>query len=219
MKVILTQDVRGKGKRGQMIEVSDGYARNFLLPRKLDPDVISRLCEKGCPEQLARALQQAIPAISLVSGVALPTAFANDVNPGYVFAQQVYALGRPGDVLLAISTSGNSANVLAAMQVARALDMHCIAMTGGRPCAMANLADIHIAVDETETALVQELHLPVYHALCADVEQRLFGKSSYGCNTKAAVFPGKRRLVPCAGRGHTQGAQLPPLQSLQPRVR
>ncbi|MBQ9405975.1 MAG: SIS domain-containing protein [Desulfovibrio sp.] len=152
--------------------------KGFLLPRKLDPDVISRLCEKGCPEQLARALQQAIPAISLVSGVALPTAFANDVNPGYVFAQQVYALGRPGDVLLAISTSGNSANVLAAMQVARALDMHCIAMTGGRPCAMANLADIHIAVDETETALVQELHLPVYHALCADVEQRLFGKSS-----------------------------------------
>ncbi|MBO4301327.1 MAG: SIS domain-containing protein [Desulfovibrio sp.] len=150
--------------------------KGFLLPRKLPPDVVRRLRESGCPEELACALQQGIPAISLVGGVALPTAFANDVKPEYVFAQQVYALGHEGDVLLALSTSGNSPNVLAALQVARALGMGSIGLTGGRPCAMADLVEVHIAVAETETARIQELHLPVYHALCADVERQLFGE-------------------------------------------
>ena len=152
--------------------------KGFLLPRRLAPERVRRLREGGCPEPLAAELQQGIPALSLVAGVALPTAFANDVRPEYVFAQQVYSLGNAGDVLLALSTSGNSANVLAALQVARALGIGTIGLTGSRPCALAELVDVHIAVPETETALVQELHLPVYHALCADVEQALFGEQA-----------------------------------------
>ncbi len=146
----------------------------FLLPRPLPQEKVQGMRDSGCPEAIVAALQQGIPAISLVGGVALPTAFANDVNPEYVFAQQVYALGREGDVLLALSTSGNSANVLAALHVARATGVGTIGLTGGSPCALADLADIHIAAPETETALVQELHLPIYHALCADVEHILF---------------------------------------------
>lgn len=149
--------------------------KGFLLPRPLAPEFARQLKEGGCPEALVGALQQGIPAISLVAGVALPTAFANDVRPEYVFAQQVAALGQRGDALLALSTSGNSPNVLAAVQVAHAMGIGTIGMTGGKPCALTALVDVPIAVDETETALVQELHLPIYHALCADVEWLLFG--------------------------------------------
>ena len=103
------------------------------------------------------------------------TAFANDVAWETAFAQQVYGLGRAGDVLIALSTSGNSANCVNAALVARAKGLKVIALTGAGGGRLGAVADAAVAVPETETYKVQELHLPVYHALCASVEEALFG--------------------------------------------
>ena len=102
------------------------------------------------------------------------TAFANDVAWETAFAQQVYGLGNPGDVLIALSTSGNSANCVNAARVAKAKGMKVIAMTGSGGGRLGDLADAAIRVPETETYRIQELHLPVYHALCADLEEAFF---------------------------------------------
>ena len=120
-------------------------------------------------------LEGALPAISLVSQTALSTAFGNDEAAVGVFAQQVLGYGEPGDVLLAISTSGNSANVLEAAKVARAKGVKVIALTGSKESKLAGLADVCIRVPRDEVFQVQELHLPVYHVLCAAVEADMFG--------------------------------------------
>lgn len=148
--------------------------KGFLLKRHLSEAQKQELVSSGCPEELVLQLQQGVPAISLVAGVSLPTAFANDVSPKAVFAQQVFALGQKGDVLIAISTSGNSGNVILAAQVAKALGIKSIGLTSGKKSILTDIADVCIAVPATEVARVQELHLPVYHAICADVEDCLF---------------------------------------------
>ena len=124
--------------------------------------------------ELAAKLEGALPAISLVSMESLLTAFANDVAWETAFAQQVLALARPGDVLVAISTSGNSANCVAAAEVMRAVGGRSIALTGQAASRLSDMSDVAIRVPETETFRVQELHLPVYHALCAMLEEELF---------------------------------------------
>ena len=129
-------------------------------------------CE--CPDWLEGAL----PAISLVSQTALSTAFGNDEAAVGVFAQQVLGYGEAGDVLLAISTSGNSANVVEAAKVARAKGVKVIALTGAKESKLTGLADVCVRVPRDEVFQVQELHLPVYHVLCAAVEADLFGE---GC--------------------------------------
>lgn len=149
--------------------------KGFLLPRKLPENLQKQLKKAGCSPELCQELQLGIPAISLVSGVALPTAFANDVNAVDIFAQQVLNLGKKGDILLSISTSGNSRNVLYAMQVARALEMLNIGMVGSRECKMEEWADILLRAPESSTPKIQEYHLPIYHALCAELEARLYG--------------------------------------------
>lgn len=126
-------------------------------------------------EKLLKQLTPAVAAISLSSGVSINTALTNDVGAEVVFAQKTYALCRRGDIFWGISTSGNSASVIAAMKVAKALGCTVIALTGATGGTMRDLADILLNVPETETYLVQELHLPVYHYLCAEVERRLFG--------------------------------------------
>lgn len=123
---------------------------------------------------LGSHLQMPLRAIALVCESGLNTAFANDVNPDYVFAQQVLGYGDKGDILMAISTSGNSRNVVYAAEVAKALGLTVIALTGKDGGKLKKLADICIAVPEMETFKVQELHLPVYHALCLAVENELF---------------------------------------------
>lgn len=123
-------------------------------------------------------LEGAVPAISLVSHTALSTAFGNDEASVGVFAQQVYGYGEPGDVLLAISTSGNSANVVEAAKVARAKGVKVVSLTGSKTSKLSSLSDVCVRVPRDETFQVQELHLPVYHCLCACVEADLFG----GCN-------------------------------------
>ena len=141
--------------------------KGFLSPRAVD--------DPRLPPGLARHLQGALPAISLTGGGALPTAFANDVDPEYVFAQQLYGLARPGDALLALSTSGNARNVCRAAELARALGLTVLGMTGETGGALTPLCDICLRAPVHETYRVQEYHLPLYHALCAEVERRMFG--------------------------------------------
>ena len=120
-------------------------------------------------------LEGSLPAISLVSQTALFTAFGNDEAAAGVFAQQVYGYGEPGDVLLAISTSGNSANVVEAAKVARAKGVRVVSLTGARESKLTGISDVCVRVPRDEVFRVQELHLPVYHVLCAAVEADMFG--------------------------------------------
>ena len=127
-------------------------------------------------EKLAKCLQGALPAITLTSNIALSTAYANDAEPELVFAQQVWGYGNPGDVLLAISTSGSSKNVYDAMVAAKAKGMRVIGLTGARQGTMEKLCDVCIRAPSTVTYEIQEYHLPIYHALCRSVEAENFGK-------------------------------------------
>ena len=136
-------------------------------------DIDSGIAAKLLPELVAK-LEGALPAVSLVSMCGILTAFANDVAWETAFAQQVYGLGDPCDVLIALSTSGNSANCVNAALVAKAKGLKVISMTGAGGEKLAALADAAIRVPETETYKIQELHLPVYHALCAELEEILF---------------------------------------------
>lgn len=129
-----------------------------------------------CPDAdyLCVNLQQALPAISLVNEAALISAYANDVDADMVFAQQVYGYGSSTDVLIAISTSGNSKNVLYACEVAKAMGISVIALTGKSGGMLRDFADVLINVPETDAYKVQELHLPVYHAICLFIERVRF---------------------------------------------
>ncbi|OCT12061.1 phosphoheptose isomerase [Paenibacillus pectinilyticus] len=124
---------------------------------------------------LADHLQQALPAISLTNHSALITAFANDVEPEMIFAQQVYGYGQKGDVLMVLTTSGNSTNVLRAVQTARALGMHTIGLTGKHGGHVKALCDVTITVPWERTPDIQERHLPIYHILCTMLEKEFFG--------------------------------------------
>ncbi len=132
--------------------------------------------DERIPEALRAELQGALPAISLPSQVSLLSAYANDVSPDMVYAQLVYGYGKPEDLLIALSTSGNSKNVVKAVEVANRLGMKTIAMTGMAESQLSALSTVTVRVPETETYKVQELHLPVYHYLCAEVEKTLFSK-------------------------------------------
>ena len=125
-------------------------------------------------EYLGSRLQKGIRAVSLDDQTAIGTAVANDNGADMLFAQQVYGYGREGDVLIGLSTSGNSGNVVRACQVAKAIGVKVVAMTGHGGGKMKGLADAFIGVPATETYRIQEYHLPVYHALCAMVESELF---------------------------------------------
>jgi D-sedoheptulose 7-phosphate isomerase len=124
---------------------------------------------------LAEKLQQGLPAISLAVHSALITAIVNDISGEVIYAQQVVGFGNPGDVLLGLSTSGNSQNVIDAMIVAKAKGMTTIGMTGETGGKMREWSDILINVPEKRTAFVQEFHLPVYHAICMMIETEIFG--------------------------------------------
>lgn len=165
------------GSAADAEHITGELMKGFLLPRPLQEHQSKRLMDT-CPEDAAyliENLQEALPAISLVNQIALGTAFANDQAPDLVFAQQVFGLGKAGDVLLAISTSGNSKNVLYAAQVARAFGLSVISLTGAGGGKLRSWTDILLAVPDKETYRIQELHLPIYHALCIAAEQEFFG--------------------------------------------
>lgn len=120
------------------------------------------------------SLQMGLPVINLTTHTALQTAFANDCDYTSVFAQLVLAYGREGDVLMGISTSGNSENVLRAVAVAKARGIMTIGLTGNTGGKLRQMADISICVPENCTYRVQELHLPIYHAICLAVEDAFY---------------------------------------------
>jgi D-sedoheptulose 7-phosphate isomerase len=151
--------------------------KGYLLQRPIPDETRARLVAAS-PESgayLAGALQGALPAISLVSQASLLSAIANDTAADMVFAQQVYGYGRAGDVLVGISTSGNARNVVYAMQVARAMGMHTCALTGPGGGALKSVADVCICAPGESTPAIQERHLPIYHVLCAMLEEEFFG--------------------------------------------
>ena len=150
--------------------------KEFSIRRPLDQQMKTKLLEAGDEDgMLAQNLQGALPAITLTENGALSTAYANDAVPILNFAQQVYGYGTENDVLLGISTSGNSQNVVYAIKTAKAKGMHVIGLTGKSGGCMRELCDVAICVPETETYRIQELHLPVYHCLCLMIEEEFFG--------------------------------------------
>lgn len=151
--------------------------KSFILPRRLDPADTSaiRALDSEYGDRIALHLQKALPAISLASETALFTAYANDVAADMVYAQQVWGYGRPGDVLLALSTSGRSVNVVCACTAAHARGMRVIGMTGEQGRDVGKRSDVLIAVPEKDTYRIQELHLPVWHTLCLMLEEEFFG--------------------------------------------
>ena len=135
-------------------------------------------------DTLANYLQGTITAIALDGHPALSTAYLNDCDPLLGFAQQVYGYGKSGDVLWAISTSGNSRNILYAAVTAKALGMNVIGLTGKKENQLQKLANVSIMVPETETFMIQELHLPIYHTLCLMIEEHFFLNNNNPKNTE-----------------------------------
>ena len=151
--------------------------KGFLLRRQLsdcDIDILNKMFGSH-GNYMSHHLQQAIPAISLVSGISLSTAFSNDVASDLIFAQQVWGLGRADDLVWGISTSGNSANVNYALRAAKALGLKTLGLTGRDGGEMAGLCDVEIRVPAHATPRIQELHIPIYHALCATLEEKFYG--------------------------------------------
>ncbi|MBE6593844.1 MAG: SIS domain-containing protein [Ruminococcaceae bacterium] len=152
--------------------------KGFLKKRPMSEEKKEEMMS-ACSELeygLLSKLQCGLPAISLPSITALGSAFNNDVDPELTYAQAAFALGKRGDIFIGLSTSGNAKNVCAAAKVAKALGMTVISFTGEGGGKLAALADIAIRVPECETYKIQELHLPVYHAICADVEEHFFSE-------------------------------------------
>ena len=150
--------------------------KGFLKMRPLSDERKTEMkkLSSDLSDDMLQKLQVGLPAISLVSMNALNSAFCNDVDPSLIYAQGVLGLGKPGDILIGISTSGNAKNVSAAAKVAKGLGMTVIGLTGVGGGVLGDLSDISIRVPERETFKIQELHLPVYHYLCAAVEAHFF---------------------------------------------
>jgi phosphoheptose isomerase len=145
------------------------------VERPLDAEVQKALLGAGDDGALFGGLQRGLPAHSLASQGAVLTAVANDQSAELVFAQQVVAYGRPGDVLWALTTSGRSRNIVQALRAARALGLRTLALTGAGADELDELCDVRIALPATSAQVVQELQLPVYHYLCLSIESELFG--------------------------------------------
>lgn len=145
--------------------------KGFKMSRSLSKELASCINDKA----LTEALQYGLPTISLVSQMGLMTAFGNDRLPAAVFAQQVLGYGKAGDTLLCISTSGNSLNCVYAAKTARALGVRVISLTGQKDSKLKELSDVIIQAPALETYKVQELHLPIYHALCLALENEFYG--------------------------------------------
>lgn len=152
--------------------------KGFLKKRKISGAIRDTLLASGDKkgEFLSDHLQGSLPAISLASASALCTAFSNDVSNDLVFAQQVFGYGKKDDILIGLSTSGNSKNVVYALFLAKTMGMITIGLSGQSGGEMKDICDIMIRVPKTATPEAQELHLPIYHTLCAMVEQYFFDR-------------------------------------------
>ena len=151
--------------------------KGFLNKRPLSEEQKNKM-KNNCnlvDDELLNKLQRGLPAIAIPSITALNSAFCNDVDPELVYAQPLMSLANENDILIGISTSGNSKNVFGAVKVAKALGIKVIGLTGKTGGKLKETADICICAPETETFKIQELHLPIYHYLCAAAEKYFFG--------------------------------------------
>lgn len=158
--------------------ISGELMKGFLKRRPLDSQTRAQMKARmpAVDDALLNTLQGGLAAVPLTCLTALGSAVCNDADPVLVYAQPLMALGRPGDVLVALSTSGNAENVCAAATVAKARGLTVVALTGKNGGKLAQIADITVRVPEIETYRVQELHLPVYHYLCAATEAHFFAE-------------------------------------------
>lgn len=165
------------GSAADSEHIAGELMKRFKTPRPITPEMAEKLkaIDPVRGADLAKNLERGLMAIPLVAHEALSTAYINDVDGLGVFAQQLFGFGRPGDVFLGISTSGNSKNVMSATVVARALGIKVIGLTGAKGGELASVADVAVKVPETETYMIQELHLPVYHCWCLMLEDKFFG--------------------------------------------
>lgn len=164
------------GSAADCEHIAGELLKGFLSRRKMTDETAAKfraVLGDGANEFIEK-LQGGIPAISLPSQAGVLTAFANDVDAEFVYAQLVYAYAKPGDALIAISTSGNSKNCVRAAETAKALGIRTIALTGAKESKLSKICDVTVRVPETETFKVQEYHLPVYHYLCAALEEEIF---------------------------------------------
>lgn len=166
------------GSAADSEHIAGELMKSFKLPRPVSPQFAQRLksVHPVLGEELAKNLECSLTAVPLVAHEALSTAYINDVDGDGVFAQQLFGFGRQGDVFLAISTSGNSKNLMCAVVVARALGIKVVGLTGANGGELARAADVVVRAPETETYLIQELHLPIYHCWCMMLEDRFFGE-------------------------------------------
>lgn len=167
------------GSAADAEHIAGELMKGFKLPRKVSTEFAGKLVseDEELGKVLAENLQGALPAIALDGHPALSTAYMNDCEPLLCFAQQVNGYGNEGDVFLGISTSGNSKNVLYAAVTARAKGMKVIGLTGEKDSRLKQMSHVCIQVPQTETYMVQEQHLPVYHCLCLMLEDRFFGNN------------------------------------------
>lgn len=158
------------GSASDCDHISGELLKGFLSKRPVNKEALPHLSE-----DMLKNLQGGIAAVPLPQLSGIITAFSNDVSPEMIFAQCTFALAKKNDVLMGLSTSGNSKNVVNAAKTAKAMGLVCIALTGESGGELKNICDITINVPQTETFKVQELHLPVYHAICAQCEEIIFG--------------------------------------------
>lgn len=166
------------GSAADSEHITGELMKRFKIPRPVSDEYAKKLkaVDPVRGAALARKLECGLMAIPLVAHEALSTAYINDVDGYGVFAQQLFGYGREDDVFLGISTSGNSQNVVNAMIVAKASGIKSIGLTGAKGGELAEIADLVVKVPETETYMIQELHLPIYHCWCLMLEDHFFGK-------------------------------------------
>lgn len=167
------------GSSADCEHITGELMKPFRLARPLTAKEKSNFQIDGLEEDtincLTNQLQKALPTFSLVSSSALNSAIANDMGSQYVFAQQIYGYGKTGDILLCISTSGNSENIVLAAIAAKAAGVRVLSLSGRDGGKLAELSDICIICPAQETEEIQEYHLPVYHTLCAMLENYFWG--------------------------------------------
>lgn len=166
------------GSAADSEHIAGELMKRFKIMRPVEKSYAEKLCaiDPVRGPQLAWNLERSLMAIPLVAHEALTTAYINDVDGLGVFAQQLLGYGREGDVFLGISTSGNSKNIMNATVVARASGIKVIGLTGAKGGELASVADAVVKAPETETYIIQELHLPIYHCWCLMLEDKFFGK-------------------------------------------
>jgi D-sedoheptulose 7-phosphate isomerase len=160
------------GSAADSLHIAGELMKSFKKKRSISPSLKEALAD----DYLADHLEIGLSTIALVGEIGLITAYSNDQTPDLVFAQQVLGYGKTNDVLLCISTSGNSKNCVYAAKTAKALNMKVITLTGDNLCSLDEYSDIIIHSPSKETFEIQELHLPIYHAICLGIEEEMFGE-------------------------------------------